>query len=295
MRARVAVPPTLALALALTAGCARELPPEGIRVVGLPAPAAVLHDPAADVYLVSHRGSGVAASGPGGIARVSAAGRLLDLRWIDGARDGTTLRAPRGMALHGELLWVADDDAVRRFDRRSGAPRGEVVIPGAVGLQGVAVAPDGTVWVTGRRPDAAGAADDAAAGDGIWTIAADGTVTALAAGGDLGGPDGIVAPASGAFVVGARNGVWYQLDRAGRRTELMRVAGAGLSGLVKAADGLWLATGASAGTVYRFDTSGTAQPLVTGLAAPAHLDVDATRRRLLVALRGADAVLIRPL
>jgi hypothetical protein len=33
-----------------------------------------------------------------------------------------TLHAPRGMSIVGDTLWVADADAVRGFDRRSGAP-----------------------------------------------------------------------------------------------------------------------------------------------------------------------------
>lgn len=106
---------------------------------GFSAPESVLYDPNADVYLVSNiDGDSAAKDGAGFISRVSVEGRLLALRWIDGGAEGVTLNAPKGMALYGEALWVADIDVVRVFGRRTGEVRGAVEIPGAAFLNDVA-------------------------------------------------------------------------------------------------------------------------------------------------------------
>ena len=74
--------------------------------------------PVADVYLVSNINGELAAKDDNGfIARLSPTGEILTLKWIDGAADGVTLHAPKGMALAHDTLFVADIDAVRLFDR----------------------------------------------------------------------------------------------------------------------------------------------------------------------------------
>src|SRR5256885_8154331 len=42
-------------------------------------------------------------------------------RSIEGGRTGVTLHAPKGMALNGDTLWVADIDVVRAFNAKTGA------------------------------------------------------------------------------------------------------------------------------------------------------------------------------
>ncbi|HLU47138.1 MAG TPA: hypothetical protein VK116_03610, partial [Planctomycetota bacterium] len=90
-------------------------------------PESALHDPVADVYLISNiNGSPFGEDGKGYIARIAPDGEILVEKWIDGETADTTLNAPKGMAIVGDVLWVADVNVVRRFDRESGAPRGEV-------------------------------------------------------------------------------------------------------------------------------------------------------------------------
>jgi sugar lactone lactonase YvrE len=66
----------------------------------------------------------------------------------DGAR--VVLHAPKGMAIHGDTLWVADIDALRGFERHTGAPLATIDFAAQrpVMLNDVAVAPDGTLRVT---------------------------------------------------------------------------------------------------------------------------------------------------
>ena len=64
--------------------------------VGFSTPESVLHDPTADVYLVSNIvGNPAEVDGDGFISRLSPSGEVLELRWIDGASDAVTLHAPR--------------------------------------------------------------------------------------------------------------------------------------------------------------------------------------------------------
>ena len=126
---------------------------EPIPVGDMSTPESALHDPEADVYLVSNINGGPGDRDDNGfISRVSPDGQVLDLKWIDGADPGVTLHAPKGSAVYGDRFYVADIDVVRRFDRTSGAPLGAWAVPNAGFLNDVAVGADGTVYV-GRIPD----------------------------------------------------------------------------------------------------------------------------------------------
>ena len=84
----------------------------------------------------------------GFITRVNAEGKIDSLKFIAGGRSGATLNAPKGMAFTGDTLWVADIDAVRGFNKRTGAPVGSVKVPGAKFLNDITAGPDGTLYIT---------------------------------------------------------------------------------------------------------------------------------------------------
>jgi len=71
------------------------------------------------------------------------------LKFIAGGRGGAVLNAPKGMAIKGDTLWVADIDAARAFDKRSGKPLTTVSLAGrARFLNDAAVGPDGAIYMT---------------------------------------------------------------------------------------------------------------------------------------------------
>jgi sugar lactone lactonase YvrE len=84
----------------------------------------------------------------GFIARITADGKVDSLKFIAGGRGGATLNAPKGMAITGDTLWVADIDAVRAFNKRTGAAAGSVSVSGAKFLNDVTAGPDGTLYIT---------------------------------------------------------------------------------------------------------------------------------------------------
>ncbi len=269
----------------LVAACGGEAP-------GFDTPECALHDPVADVYLVSNiHGEPLAKDGNGYIARVEPDGPM-QRHWIQGGVGGVTLHAPKGMAIAGDTLWVADIDVLRKFDRRSGAPLGEVVIPGATFLNDVSAAPDGTVYCTDSGLDAQFAPTGT---DAIWRVRSDGAASPLVKTPDLGQPNGLVARDAGVYVVSWRDGTFFQIDYSGKRTDLAKAPEAQLDGLVRIEPAArtggaagWFATSWQGRCIYRFDTSGTCTALPLELDQPADCGFDEQRRRLLVPLFGRN-------
>jgi len=106
---------------------------------GLQTPESVLWDPQQDVYFISNiNGPALAVDNNGYISRVNPDTMQVDVKWIEGGKPGVTLDAPKGMAIVGDTLYVADITSVRKFDRKSGAPKGDIKIPGSTFLNDLA-------------------------------------------------------------------------------------------------------------------------------------------------------------
>jgi hypothetical protein len=184
--------------------------------IGLSSPETVAWDSLSDLYLVSNvNGDPGAKDGNGFISRIAPDGRVVALRWIAGGGAGATLNAPKGMAIVVDSLFVADLDAVRVFDRRTGAPLRTVPVPGASGLNGIAVGPDGRVWVTDLE------------GGGVYRIEGANAVAVQEAGAAAGQPNGI-APLARAWrwrrSAATRSTGWTGRE-SGRRSRGCRPAG----------------------------------------------------------------------
>ena len=129
----------------------------------LEAPEAARFDPELEVYFVANiKGSPLEKDGDGYISRLTRDGKVDSLRFIAGGRGGVTLHAPKGMAITGDTLWVADIDAARAFDKRTGKPLATVSLSGrAKFLNDAVVGPDGAIYMTDT-----GVADDGKGGMG---------------------------------------------------------------------------------------------------------------------------------
>ncbi|MDH4044416.1 MAG: SMP-30/gluconolactonase/LRE family protein [Gemmatimonadota bacterium] len=266
-----------------------------IAEVGFATPESMLHDPVADVYLVSNINGELAAKDDNGfIARLSPTGEILTLKWIDGAADGVTLHAPKGMALAHDTLFVADIDAVRLFDRVSGAPLGEWPLDGAAFLNDLAVGPDGTLYVTdtGVEPGEGGLVPNGK--DGVYRREA-GRWAAVVTGQGLGNPNGILAEAAGLTVVTFVSGEVYTVDPAtGERTMLPKPEAGGLDGVARLADGSLLIGSWGARGIYRLSPDGSYSRMADTVESPADIGLDATRGAVLIPDFVRDRVLIRP-
>ena len=166
---------------------------------GLQAPEAARFDPNQNVWYVANiNGEPAGKDNNGFITRLSSDGKVDSLKFIAGGRNGVTLNAPKGMAITGDTLWVADIDAVRAFNKRTGAPITSVTVTGAKFLNDAAVGPDGTLYLT----DTGVTADFSHTGpDRIYQVKAGKASVALESA-DLSGPNGITwVPDEEEFVI----------------------------------------------------------------------------------------------
>jgi hypothetical protein len=259
--------------------------------VGFATPESVLHDDAADVYLVSNiNGEPLGKDGNGFISRLRPDGQLEALRWIDGAAEGVTLHAPKGMALKGDTLFVADIDTVRAFHRTSGAPLGGRGVPGATFLNDLAVGPDGTLYVTDSGMDATFSPTGT---DAVHRFGAEGS-SVVASGAALTAPNGIVVDGESVVMVPFGSNTVHRIPAVGGDPVTLAQLPAGqLDGVVRIGAGVFLVSSWEAGAVYRIAADGTVSEAVTGVEAPADLGWDEGRRRVLIPLFMGNAVEIR--
>jgi sugar lactone lactonase YvrE len=269
-------------------------------VEGMRTPESVLHDPEQDVYFVSNvDGNPSRKDRNGFIARVHADSLdAPDRDFVRGGRLGVTLHAPKGMALVGDTLWVADIDALRGFHRRTGRTVATVDLAplGAVFLNDVARGRGDTLYVTdtGIR-----FADDGTMShpgpDRVFavharmpSVAVEGTI--------LSGPNGIVwDSAGGRLLVAPFSGptvlAWSPGGRAPNPRRLAAGPGS-FDGIALLADRRVLVTSWADSSVYAMQGDSAMTRLLTGVEAPADLGVDAARGRLLVPLFNQDRVVV---
>jgi sugar lactone lactonase YvrE len=169
-------------------------------LVGFNDPESVRYDPEQDAFLVSNMtGYGSVKDGNGYITRVSAAPPYAATVLARGDSASVVLHAPKGMAIHGDTLWVADIDALRGFERRTGAPLATIDFSarGAVMLNDVAVAPDGTLRVTDTGIVMSPKGIVHTGPDRIFTVGPGGAISVMAEGLELRQPNGVAWDSAG--------------------------------------------------------------------------------------------------
>lgn len=132
------------IALALSGAIAAADTPQKLwEASGFATPESALPDPAAGVIYVSNvNGTPNGKDGNGYISRLTLDGQVTDAKWITG------LDSPKGLALVGDRLFVADLDKLVEIDVAAGAIATKYDAPGAKILNDVAAAPDGTIYVS---------------------------------------------------------------------------------------------------------------------------------------------------
>jgi hypothetical protein len=109
-------------------------------------PESVAWDSGAGVFYVSNvNGDAAARDGNGFISKIAPGGKIIKLRWVEG------LDAPKGLALSGGSLYVADLDSLVVIDVGKARIKTKIFIPGATFLNDVAVDSTGTVYLSDTR------------------------------------------------------------------------------------------------------------------------------------------------
>lgn len=279
------------LLIAQAASGAPMMGPKPIVVQGgFQTPESVLYDPRADMYLVSNiNGNPTGTDNNGFISRVSPAGKVMTLKWIEGGKSGATLNAPKGMAVSGTTLYVSDITAVRMFDRATGRPKGSIEIQGSTFINDLAAGAD-AVYASdsGLKPDFSPSGADA-----IYRISG-GQATAVAKGAELNHPNGIAALADGRILVVTftEKGEVYTLSPDGKRQEVRTLPAGQLDGVELLPGGAYLVSSWAASAVYRVDRAGMAKAVVEKVKAPADIGYDGKRSRVLIPLFMDNRVVI---
>lgn len=122
-------------------------------VRGFDSPESVWYDSTLDIYFVSNTGSGNGDDSRGFISRLKSDGTIDSLRFIADGQNDVTLHTPRGLAVLGDTIWVADGKTLRGFDKRNGKSVGDVDFSqlDAELLNDVALGPEGSVFITDTR------------------------------------------------------------------------------------------------------------------------------------------------
>jgi len=264
-------------------------------VNGFKTPESVRYDSLGDVFYVSNiNGSPLAKDNNGFISRMKPDGTIDSLQLIAGGRDGVTLNAPKGLALVGDTLWVADIDAVRAFNVRTGAVVANVDLTSfhATFLNDVCVGGDGAIYVTdsGLKPSGDGMAH-VAGGDRIFRIDAAHHATIALASDSLHWPNGITWDASGKrFIVVPYDKVPQILAwRPGTSQPVIIGYGSGqYDGVEILSDRRLVITSWADSTVSIRD--GNVRTAIRELPSPADIGIDTRRMHVAVPLLTKDRV-----
>jgi hypothetical protein len=113
-------------------------------------PESARYDRDLDVWFVSNiNGNPSDKDNNGYISRLRPDGTPYNLKFIEAGKKGVTLNAPKGLAINGDTLWVADIDVARAFNKRTGEVIANVNLQGrAKFLNGATVGPDGAIYMT---------------------------------------------------------------------------------------------------------------------------------------------------
>jgi streptogramin lyase len=257
------------------------------------APASVLYDAAADEYLVSNvNGPANEADDNGFISRITPDGKVAVLKWIDGAEPNIELHAPKGMAIVGEVLYVADLDRIRKFSTRNGAALGAISVPGASSLSRVSAGPDGTIYFTDLGARVAGDKLEATGQDAVYKLVRE-QARVVARGKQLNQPNGVWADASGVWVVSFGGNELFDV-RSGSKAKAQKLPATQLEGIVKSNDGQLYVSSWQSNQVLAGKPGGTFQA-VYDVNTPADLGYDSKRNWLLIPLTLDNTVKLQPL
>ena len=190
---------------------------------GFATPESVVFDKKRDVYLVSNiNGSPHAKDQNGFISKITPEADnkyKVETKFIDGSQSKSALDAPKGLAIVGDTLYVADIDRVRLFDATSGVSQGEIELPGATFANGIAGGKNGLVYVTDSGLDEKFASNGS---DAVWLIKK-GKAKKLVSGAELGGPNGVVAGDGGVWVTTFGSGELYWVSDKGKISDSSEV------------------------------------------------------------------------
>lgn len=258
---------------------------------GLQGPESAKYDAGQDVFFISNQtGAGSARDGNGYIARVSAADPGAASVFAEGGKNGVVLDSPKGLTLHGDTLWTADIDKLRAFHKRTGQPLKVIDFAGvgAVQLNDLMVAPDGSIHVTDTGIIMGRDGVVHTGPDRIFAVGPGDAIRVVAEGDALHWPNGIAWDAAGRrwIVVSFspyQGEVAAMPEEGASRQVLYRTAFGNLDGVEVLPNGAILFASWQDSTIHLLE-GGKARPLIRQVPEPADIGIDTRRNRLAIPL-----------
>ncbi|MBW8769801.1 MAG: SMP-30/gluconolactonase/LRE family protein [Gemmatimonadetes bacterium] len=261
-------------------------------IIGFSGPESVRYDPDDDVYYVSNmKGAGSVKDDNGFINRIRASNPDSATILAEGGKNGVTLNAPKGLAIHGDTLWVTDIDVLRGFDKHSGALLATIDFAplGAVQLNDVAIGPDGTIHVTDTGIIMSPKGVIHTGPDRIFVVGPNAQISVAAEGFQLRRPNGITwDPVGKRWIVVSFDQFAGQImeNPQGQATPKLirtRAGGGQLDGVEVLRDGAILFTSWADSSIHML-ANGRDKPIIRDVAVPADIGVDTKRNYVLIPL-----------
>lgn len=262
-------------------------------IKGFSHPESIKYDADQDVWFVANiNGDPSAKDGNGFISRLKGDGTVDSLHFIESGKNGVTLNGPKGMAIVGDTLWVADIDAIRSFNRTTGAPLTSIDLKGkAKFLNDAVAAPDGVYFTdSGFGPNFSHPGPDQ-----IFRVAG-GKATVVLSNKALAAPNGIAwDSAGGRFLIGPFAGKTIQAWAPGQKSlKAVAETQGQVDGLEVLSGGRVLYTSWTDSTLNLLEGHKVA-PEGDKLPSPADIGIDTKRNRVAIPLLMEDRVEFRPL
>ena len=169
---------------------------------------------------------------------------------------------------------------LRAFDLATGEPLGSIEIPGSTILNGIAVAEDGTAYISNSRDP-----------ELIYRVDPLGEVSVFAEGAPLSVPNGVAMDNDGNIVVVNINNnavITYNPDGDVIKTEY--AAEGGNDGVVVTEDGTKYVSSVRFGSVSRIRPGQEAEVIATGIPSAASMCYDSVQKQLVIPLNPNNAL-----
>lgn len=241
--------------------------------IGLLNSECIRYDAANDRYIISNLG----ARGPennGYISIMSPDGTMVNQKFIEGGKNGVTLIDPLGIYIQDGMIWVADITHMRKFDLKTGAPRGEVALVGANRPNDIFVMPGGAAYIS----------DNGGQVGTVIKVSPSGEVSLLQPRDDImEKPNGVAVMPDGTLVHGGRGvNISFRDRNTGKLLREKTVPTGQFDALVPLADGSLLIASQGGKNVYKMSAGGDFTEVAKEIPVPAAIGYDSKRNRLLI-------------